>query len=66
MHGFAPLGFFTFLPIGLIVIALGIAVLLPMSLLLIKKKGKHHKGTGGKTLNDLAEQYQLHDNLFTE
>lgn len=63
-HGFAPLGFFTFLPIGLIVIALGIAVLLPMSLLLIKKKGKHHKGTGGKTLNDLAEQYQLHDNLY--
>lgn len=63
-HGFAPLGFFTFLPIGLIVIALGIAVLLPMSLLLIKKKGKHHKGTAGKTLNDLAEQYQLHDNLY--
>lgn len=63
-HGFAPLGFFTFLPIGLIVITLGIAVLLPMSLLLIKKKGKHHKGTAGKTLNDLAEQYQLHDNLY--
>lgn len=63
-HGFAPLGFFTFLPIGLIVIALGIVVLLPMSLLLIKKKGKHHKGTAGKTLNDLAEQYQLHDNLY--
>ena len=63
-HGFAPLGFFTFLPIGLIVIALGIAVLLPMSLLLIKKKGKHHKGSAGKTLNDLAEQYQLHDNLY--
>ena len=63
-HGFAPLGFFTFLPIGLIVIALGIAVLLPMSLLLIKKKGKHHKGSAGKTLNDLAEQYQLYDNLY--
>lgn len=63
-HGFAPLDFFTFLPIGLIVIALGIAVLLPMSLLLIKKKGKHHKGSAGKTLNDLAEQYQLHDNLY--
>lgn len=63
-NGFAPLAFFSFLPIGLIVIALGLIVLLPMSLLLIKKKDKSQEGAQGKSLDDLAVQYQLHDNLY--
>lgn len=63
-NGYAPLKFFSFLPVGVIVIAIGLAVLLPMSLLLIKKKGKHQDGGQGKSVDDLAVQYQLHENIY--
>lgn len=63
-HGFAPLGFFTFLPVGLTVIAVGLAVLLPMSLMLIKKNDKQQNADQGKSVDDLAEQYHLHENLY--
>lgn len=63
-NGYAPLKFFSFFPVGVIVIAIGLAVLLPMSLLLIKKKGKHQNGGQGKSVDDLAVQYQLHENIY--
>ncbi len=63
-NGYEPLSFFSFLPIGIAVIIIGIVVLLPLSLLLIKKKDKRQKGAHGKTLNDLTAQYQLCDNLY--
>ncbi|MCF2563457.1 SLC13 family permease [Prevotella brevis] len=63
-NGYAPLKFFSFFPVGVIVIAIGLAVLLPMSLLLIKKIGKHQNGGQGKSVDDLAVQYQLHENIY--
>ena len=62
-NGFEPLGFFSFLPVGLIVVAIGLAVLLPMSHLLVKK-GKHKQRTAGKSLNDLTSEYHITDNLY--
>ncbi len=62
--GFEGLGFFSFLPVGIIVIAIGIVFLLPVSKTLVKKqKGKKGKG-GEKSLDDLVEEYQLEDNLY--
>lgn len=61
--GTTGLGFFDFLPVGIIVIAIGIAYLLPMSKTLIKKQQGRKKRKRGKTLNDLVEEYQLQDNL---
>ena len=44
--GYEPLSFFAFTPVGLICIAVGIIVLLPLSKwLLAKRKGQNHRGT---------------------
>lgn len=63
--GFEPLSFFSFTPVGLICIATGIAVLLPLTKKFLSKKGKEktEKKTG-KTLKQLVEEYGLADNLF--
>ncbi len=61
--GTTGLGFFDFLPVGIIVILIGIAYLLPMSKTLIKKQQGRKKRKRGKTLNELVEEYQLQDNL---
>lgn len=62
--GFEGLGFFSFLPVGIIVIAIGIVFLLPVSKTLVKKQ-KIKKGNGSeKSLDDLVEEYQLEDNLY--
>lgn len=61
--GFAPLGFFSFLPVGVIVIVIGILYLLPVSKSLVKKHKGKKKGGDGKSLSDLAREYQLTDNL---
>lgn len=63
-NGFQGLSFFSFLPVGLIIIAVGIIFLLPMSKTLIKKQKNKHKNAGGKSLDDLVEEYQLNDNLY--
>lgn len=63
-NGYAPLAFFSFLPVGVIVIMIGLAVLLPLSLLLVKKKDKQDRGEAGKSVNDLAVQYRLFDNIY--
>ena len=63
-NGFAPLAFFSFLPVGIIVIAMGVAILLPMSLMLIKKKDKQQMQNKEKSLDELAEEYQLPDKLY--
>lgn len=63
-HDFEGLSFFSFLPVGLIVIAIGILFLLPMSKTLIKKQKGHSRKGDGKSLDDLVEEYQLGDNLY--
>lgn len=63
-NGYEPLAFFSFLPVGLIVIVIGLAVLLPMSLLLVRNKGKGNQQSHDKSPDDLAEEYQILDNLY--
>ena len=64
--GYPALSFFSFLPVGLICIAVGIVVLLPLSKLFLSKKKKTSDGTGhaGKSLKELVKEYGLSDNLF--
>ena len=63
-HRFDGLSFFSFLPVVLIVITIGVLFLLPMSKTLIKKQKSHSRRGDGKSLDDLVEEYQLDDNLY--
>ena len=63
--GYEPLKFFSFLPVGVVCIIVGIVVLLPLSKRCLsgneKKEGS--KKSRRKTLSKLMEEYQLADNL---
>ena len=61
--GFKPLAFFSFFPVGIIVIAIGIIVLMPLSKIFLRKKQNGKKKKNGKSLDDLVDEYQLLDNL---
>lgn len=59
------ISFFTFLPVGLITLAVGILVLMPLTKIFLTPKSKDKdKKSIGKTLNELVEEYGLTDNLF--
>ena len=60
--GYQPLAFFSFFPVGIIVIAIGIIVLMPLSKIFLSRKqsGKKKKT---KSLDDLVDEYRLLDNL---
>lgn len=62
-HGYRPLSFFSFLPVGLIVIAISVVMLLPMSRLLVKKKESKRRKSGMKSPAQLAEEYRLENKL---
>ena len=59
------ISFFTFLPVGLVTLVVGILVLMPLTKIFLtpKSKDKDKKKTG-KTLNELVKEYGLADNLF--
>lgn len=61
-NGFEALNFFAFTPVGLICLAVGIVVLYFLSkIFLSEDDAENESGKGkGKTLGDLAEEYQLH------
>ena len=61
--GFKPLAFFSFFPVGIIVIAIGIIVLMPLSKIFLSKKQNGRKKNNRKSLDDLVDEYQLLDNL---
>ena len=61
--GFKPLAFFSFFPVGIIVIAIGIIVLMPLSKIFLSQKQNGKKKKNGKSLDDLVDEYQLLDNL---
>ena len=61
--GYQPLAFFSFFPVGIIVIAIGIIVLMPLSRIFLSKKQNGKKKKQGKSLDDLVDEYQLLDNL---
>lgn len=57
--GLPGLSFFSFLPVGLICIAVGTLVLLPLSRRFLNKKGGGNEEKRGKSLNQLVEEYGL-------
>ena len=61
--GYQPLAFFSFFPVGIIVIAIGIIVLMPLSKIFLSKKQSGKKKKQSKSLDDLVDEYQLLDNL---
>ena len=61
--GFEPLAFFSFFPVGIIVIAIGIIVLMPLSRLFLSKKQNGKGKKKSKSLDDLVDEYRLLDNL---
>ncbi len=63
--GYEALSFFSFTPVGLIAVALGIVALWPLSKsFLSKKENKKEKGEQRKSLESLAKEYQLSENLY--
>lgn len=61
--GYEGLSFFSFLPVGLIVITIGVVYLLPLSKTLVRKQRAKRDTEADKSLNDLVEEYQLADSL---
>lgn len=61
--GFPALSFFSFFPVGIIVIAIGIVVLMPLSRIFLSKKQNGKKKKKTKSLDDLVDEYRLLDNL---
>lgn len=64
-NGCKPLGFFSFLPVGIVCIAVGIIVLLPISKKFLSGNAKRSESgkPHNKTLDDLIGEYRLADNL---
>ena len=63
--GYGSLSFFSFLPVGLVCVAVGTLVLLPLTRWFLSKKGKTDKDARqGKSLTQLVKEYGLSSNLF--
>lgn len=66
-NGFEPLKFFSFLPVGVVCIIVGIVVLLPLSKRFLNGGKQRQDGETGKkrakSLDDLMEEYNLKGNL---
>lgn len=60
-NGYRPLEFFSFTPVGLICIAVGIIIMLPLSKVFLFKNNENesNKEGRGKTLDELVEEYNL-------
>lgn len=67
-NGYEPLGFFSFLPSGLIVVTVGTLLLLPLSKWFLNgpkgQKDKAQDRVKGKSLTQLVSEYGLSNNLF--
>ena len=63
--GYEPLSFFSFAPVGVICIAVGMVVLLPLSQWFLGKKSSSdgHGRRKSKSLHELVREYHLTDNL---
>ncbi len=63
--GYKPLTFFSFTPVGLVSIMVGLAVLIPLSkIFLTKKTDKNTRKQKNKSLHELAGEYQISKNLW--
>lgn len=65
--GYEPLSFFSFSPVGIVCIIVGIIVLMPLSKIFLDKKGASEKGKKNKTksLDELVSEYDLSSNMKT-
>ena len=64
-NGFEALGFFSFLPVGIITLLVGILVLLPLTKICFAKKDKSKDDSkSGKSLKELVKEYGIAENLF--
>lgn len=57
-HGMEGLSFFSFLPVGLVCLAVGMLVMLPLSRMFLNKKARE-AGPKEKSLEQLVEEYKL-------
>lgn len=63
--GYEPLSFFSFLPVGIVTLAVGVLGLLPLTkIFLSPKDSAKKKKDSGKSLDDLVGEYGLTHNLF--
>lgn len=64
--GYPELSFFSFLPVGLVCVAVGTLVLMPLSKWILGKRGgtDNENNRKSKSLNQLIREYGLSDNLF--
>lgn len=62
-HGYEGLKFFTFFPVGLICIFIGIVVLMPLSRWFLVNKNVGKKSGKTKSLSDLMTEYRLKENV---
>lgn len=64
--GFNDLSFFSFTPIGIICVSIGIITLIPLSKIFLTKKEntKNTPSNKGRSPQELARKYQLADNLY--
>lgn len=63
--GYEPLGFFSFLPVGVVTLVVGILYLLPMTKIFLSPKEKSKdKSRKGKSFKELVNEYGVTDNLF--
>lgn len=64
-NGYPGLGFFTFLPVGLICVAVGTLLLLPLSKKFLSKPGalSGASASSGKSLKALVKEYGISSNL---
>ena len=59
-HGFPSLTFFSFTPVGLVALAVGLLYLIPVSKRFLNKTDPHQESKkDGKSLSDLMDEYQL-------
>ena len=63
--GYEPLSFFSFLPVGIVTLTVGVLGLLPLTkIFLAPKDSGKKKQSSGKSLDDLVGEYGLTHNLF--
>lgn len=62
--GYEPLAFFSFLPVGLVTLVVGILYLLPVTKMLAPKDKAKDKKKTGKSFDELVNEYGVTYNLF--
>lgn len=64
--GYNELSFFSFTPIGIVCITVGIIILIPLSKWFLTKKDENKKtdASSGRSPQELATKYSLSDNLY--